>query len=170
MIDRDHDLLRLEPELHRHLLDGINRGAVHVRLTGFAQATVTHMDAKAFQETLERRRATVHGGGLHHLRRQETPADPCAMGRHRPASPRAVASTGCLRMLRRLPTARTTSVTGVTRSTSTSIVPGRPCWRGMTDGESDSRRSSTRIWPSRASCATRVTVAARLPYCVQGKP
>ena len=32
------------------------------------------------------------------------------------------------------------------------------------------RLSSTRIWPSRTSWATLVTVAARLPYWVQGKP
>ena len=30
--------------------------------------------------------------------------------------------------------------------------------------------SSTRMRPLRTSLATRLTVAARLPYCVQGKP
>src|SRR6266704_2110851 len=101
MIDRHHDLLCLESELYRRLLDRIDRGAVHIRLTGLAQATVTHPDAEALQEALERCRAAVHGRGLHHLSRQEATADPRGTGRHGCASRRAVASTGLWRMPRR---------------------------------------------------------------------
>ena len=53
---------------------------------------------------------------------------------------------------------------------STSTVPGKPCRNGIATGTSDPRRHSTRIIPSRASSATLVTVAARLPYCADGKP
>ena len=64
---------------------------------------------------------------------------------------------------RRVPTARSTRVAGLIRSTSTSTVPGRPCWSGIAVGVSGASCNSTRITPSRASVATLVTVAATAP-------
>ena len=61
VIDRHHDLLRRKPELHGGLFDGIDTGPIYIRLAGLAQTAVTHGDAKAFEETLEGRRAAVHG-------------------------------------------------------------------------------------------------------------
>ena len=81
VVDRHHDLLRLEPELHGGLLYGIDGGPIHVRLTGLAQAAVTHMDAKALEEALEGCRAAVHGRSLHHLGRQQA-ARPQSHSRH----------------------------------------------------------------------------------------
>ena len=67
MVHRQHDLLGVQAELHGHVLQGIDRGPINVGLTRLAQATIAHGHAKAIEQTLERRRAAVHGRGLHHL-------------------------------------------------------------------------------------------------------
>jgi hypothetical protein len=61
VIDRQHDLFGAQVELHGHVLNGIDRGPVHVRLTRLAQAAIAHGHAKAVEQTLERRRTAVHG-------------------------------------------------------------------------------------------------------------
>src|SRR5262249_38496535 len=169
VIDRHHDLLRLKPELHGGLFDGIDTGPIYIRLAGLAQTAVTHGNAKAFEETLEGRRAAVHSRSLHHLGRQQA-ARPQSHSRHGVPPRLFPASTARADTPRRWPATRRTRATGVSRSTSTSTVPGRPCWSGTCEAAPSVRWSSTRIWPSRTSWATLVTVAARLPYWVQGKP
>src|SRR5262249_37421377 len=146
VIDRHHDLFRFEPELHCGLLHGIDAGPIHVRLAGLAQAAITHRDAKAFEETLEGGRAAVHGRGLHHLSRQQT-ARPQSPGRHGVPPRLFPASRALVDTPRRWPTTRKTRAAGVTRSTSTSTVPGKPCWSGIGEAASGMRWSSTRIWP-----------------------
>jgi hypothetical protein len=46
VVHRQHHLLRLEAELHGHLLQRVDGSAVNVGLAGFAQASVTHSDTK----------------------------------------------------------------------------------------------------------------------------
>jgi hypothetical protein len=46
MVHRDHHLLGIQPELHGNFFQGIDRRAVHIRLAGFAQASIAHRHVK----------------------------------------------------------------------------------------------------------------------------
>ena len=67
MVERHHDLLGAQSKLHRGFFHGVDRGAVHIGLAGFAQPAIAHGNAEAFEETLQRSRPTVHGGRLDNL-------------------------------------------------------------------------------------------------------
>ena len=72
VIGRQHDLLRVQPELHSDFLDCVNRGAVNVGLAGLTQPSIAHGNAEALEHTLQRGRTTVHGGCLHNFRNDQT--------------------------------------------------------------------------------------------------
>ena len=67
VVDGQHHLLGVEAERDGDLLEGVDRGAVDVGLTGLAQAAVGDRQAEALEQALERGRAAVHGGGLDDL-------------------------------------------------------------------------------------------------------
>src|SRR5262245_35995082 len=120
MVHRQHDLLGLQAELHGHVLQSVDLGAIYIGLTRLAQAPITQGRATAVDQTLERRWTAVHGRGLHHLW-------------HEPATARleSLSSHGSLVLLSRdasqargvarsCPAARSTRVAGAACSTSTS--------------------------------------------------
>ena len=171
VIERQHDLLGVEPELHRHFLDDVDRRAVDVGLTSFSQAPVADRDAEAFEQALHGRRAAVHRRGLDDLRREEAvrlrhaTAPPCASPA---AAPGSGAGSVCV-FARSWAADRSTSWNGDARSTSISTLAGIPCWSG-TSAECFRIVSSTRAWLSRTSLATSVTRACTSPNSVHGKP
>jgi tetratricopeptide (TPR) repeat protein len=71
MIDRDHHLLRVQPQHLRDVLERVDRRAVHRRLAGFAQAAVADADAKTFEQAFERGRTAVERRRLDHLGGEE---------------------------------------------------------------------------------------------------
>ncbi len=122
VIDGQDDLLGIEAELNRDLFDRIDGRAVDVGLAGLAQAWVAGTDSEPLDQTLETRRPAIHRRRLHHLRDDEGVSS--RAGLHRveleppPDEPAPVS---------RRPAARSTSVTGLTRSTWISRLPGNPC-------------------------------------------
>src|SRR5262249_14943818 len=145
---RQQHLLRVEPELPRHVLERVDRGAVDVGLAGLAQSADGDVDAEAGEQALQRRGAAVHARRLDDLGDEQLHFCPEISG----------------------PAARSTGTAGETRAISTSTVPGRPCSTGTRASLPRSMASSTRTKPLRNSFATRSTRAGMAPYWVQGKP
>src|ERR1700685_4178673 len=148
MIHRQHDLFGFEAELIGHRFHSVDRGAIDARLASLAKTAVAGVGSETFQQALERGRPAVHVGALDYFGNEEFPQ--CA-----PTT---------------APAERSSSAAGETRSTSTSTEPGSPCWSGIGECAAESIASSTRIFPSRISAATRETSAAMVPYWVQGNP
>jgi hypothetical protein len=73
VVGRDHDLACVQPQLNGDILDGVNRGAIHVGLAGLAQAAVAGGDAEAVEQTFQGCGTAVRVGGLDDLARQPPP-------------------------------------------------------------------------------------------------
>src|SRR4030095_7311768 len=56
MIDRNHRLLSVESQGDCYFFESVNRSAVNVRLTGFAQSTIAYTHAETFEQAFERGR------------------------------------------------------------------------------------------------------------------
>lgn len=72
VIQRNHDLLRIEPYLIGDLFEGIYRSPIDIGLAGFAQAIVADRNVKALHEALKRSRSAIHCGRLNHFVSQPT--------------------------------------------------------------------------------------------------
>jgi len=70
MIGGHHHLGGVQAQLYRNLLECIDRRAVDTGLAGLTQARITDGDIEAFEEHLERRRATIHFRSLDHFGNQ----------------------------------------------------------------------------------------------------
>ena len=64
MLDRNHLLVGLQTKRVRQLFQRVDGRSVDARVTGFAQAPVARLDAKAGQQRLQRRRPAVHARSL----------------------------------------------------------------------------------------------------------
>ena len=128
MIRGDHHLLGLEPEPARDGLEHVDGSSVHVGLARLAEPAVVDGDAEALEETLQHGRPAVHGRGLDDLGYEPSPSRPSARSH---GSDRLLGIAEIRRAARYRPVARRTRTAGVTRSISTSAVPGRPWAMGI---------------------------------------
>jgi hypothetical protein len=71
VIQRRHNLLSIQPELHGNGFDSVDRGAVHIGLAGFPQASIANRQAEACEQTGKCGRTAIHVGSLYHLGHQQ---------------------------------------------------------------------------------------------------
>ncbi len=67
-------MLGYQTQLHRHLLDGIDRGSVDIGLTGFTQPAIAHVNTEPLQQAFKRSRAAIQRGGLNDFRDEQSAA------------------------------------------------------------------------------------------------